>query len=232
MSDWLERPPPMRMRPIWMTTMVDLLALLVSFFVLMFATSQIRNESWRALSAGFQAALATGEAASIEVPEERPAPRVLKPQAADLDYLHRLLVGKIAGDPVLSRAEVRRGSDAIVLAIPGDLLFRPDSAEVSAEAQAAAAELAGALRFVANQIEVAGHSDPTPPSAQGPFASNWELSLARSLAFARALLASGYQLKVNAVGYGASRFDPGGDMAEARRVELIIRAAGGGDHAR
>ena len=232
MNDWPERTASSPMRPIWITTMVDLLALLVSFFVLMFATSQIRNESWRALTAGFQARLAPAAAAPIDIPTEHPAPRTQTPLAVDLDYLHRLLADKIAGHPVLGHAAVRRQPEAIALAIPGELLFPPDSAELSPEAEAAAAELAGALRFVANQIEVAGHTDPTPPSARGPHASNWELSLARSLSFARALLASGYPLNVNAVGHGASRFDPAADLTEARRVELVIRAAGGGARAR
>jgi chemotaxis protein MotB len=212
--------------------MVDLLALLFSFFVLLFATSQIRAESWRALTAGFQARLAPGAAEAIPVPPERAAPRTLAPRAVDLDYLHRLLTDKVAQHPILGRAAVRRRADSIALAIPGDLLFRPDSAELSPDAAAAAAELAGALRFVANQIEVAGHTDPTPPSARGLYASNWELSLARSLAFARALLSSGYALDVNAVGYAGSRFDPAADMTQARRVELVIRAAKGDARAR
>lgn len=219
-------------RPIWMTTMVDLLALLVSFFVLLFATSQIRAESWRALTAGFQARLASAPVEASRPPEEAAAPRTLAPRGVDLDYLRRLLADKIAADPVLSGASLRRRDDRIVLAIPGDLLFRPGSAELSPDAAKAAGELAAALRFVANQIAVSGHTDPTPPAADGPYPSNWELSLARSLAFAQAMLASGYPLDVAAVGHGASRFATGGDMAQARRVELVIRPAMGGPRAR
>ena len=225
MMELPERAPPMR--PIWIATMVDLLAILVSFFVMMFATSQIRAESWRALTAGFQARLSTGGPTAIEIPDDHPAPRSLKPRAVDLDYLHRLLADKTAQHPLLSRAALSRRGDAIVLAIPGELLFRPDSAELSREAVEAAAELAGALRFVANRIEIGGHTDPTPPSARGPFPSNWELSLARAMAFARAMLGSGYALEIAAAGYGDARFDPAAEMTQARRVELIIRAARG-----
>ena len=227
MTSWADREPSAPMRPIWVATMVDLLAILVSFFVLMFATSQIRAEPWRALTAGFQARVDPEAGERVAIPDELPAPRTLAPRAVDLDYLHRLLSDKAARHPLLSRAALQRRADAVALAIPGDLLFPPDSAALSPEAAAAAAELAGALRFVANRIEVAGHSDPTPPSARGPFPSNWELSLARSLAFAHALLASGYPLDIGAVGYADSRFDPAAEMTQARRVELVIRAAKG-----
>ena len=227
MTDWTDREPSAPMRPIWVATMVDLLAILVSFFVLMFATSQIRAEPWRALTAGFQARLDQNAGERPTTPDEPLAPRTMAPRAVDLDYLHRLLSDKAARHPLLRRAALQRRDDAVVLAIPGDLLFPPDGAMLSPEAAAAAAELAGALRFVANRIEIVGHSDPTPPSARGPYPSNWELSLARSLSFAHALLASGYQLDVGAVGYADARFDPAAEMTQARRVELVIRAAKG-----
>jgi len=220
------RPPAM-----WLVIMIDLLALLVSFFVMLFSTSQIELEAWRALTSRAQGGV-SATVAPIVPPDDRAAPRTLAPRAADLDYLHRLLADKTANHPALREAKLRRAADRIVLALPGDLLFRPDSAELSERARAAAAELAGALRFVANQVEVTGHADPTPPSAHGPFPTNWELSLARALAFAAALRESGYSLDVNAIAYADSRFDEAEGPAAARRVELVIREAKGGARAR
>lgn len=218
-------------RPIWMTTLVDLLALLVSFFVMMLSTSQVRLDAWDALVSGVRERFPASVQA-IETPPEPTAPRRLSPRAVDLDYLTRLLAEKTVADPVLARSTLRRGDDRIVLAIPGDLLFPPDSAALSPEAATAAAQLAAALQFVANRIEVAGHTDPTPPSSRGPYASNWELSLARSLAFGAALFASGYARPIDALGYGESRFDPALGNAAARRVELVIHAGKGEARAR
>lgn len=222
---------PRLQRQIWLTTMVDLLALLVSFFVMTLASSQIQLDSWRALAAGLQGRFADA-AAPIPVPPEAAAPRRLKPRAVDLDYLHRLLLDKAAGHPALRDATIRRLDDRVVLALPGDLLFAPDSAELSERARLAAAELATALRFLANQVVVAGHTDPTPPASTGPYASNWELSLARAQAFADALREAGYPLRLEVLGHADARREPAGDMAAARRVELAIREAKGGPLAR
>jgi len=218
-------------RPTWMVTMVDLLAILVSFFVLMLSTSQVPTDAWGKVVAGVREQL-PGATRPPEAPAEPKAPRRLTPRAVDLGYLDRLLAEKTVADPILSRSTLLRGADRIVLSMPGDLLFLPDSASLSPEAAAAAAQLATALQFVANRIEVAGHTDPTPPSARGPFASNWELSLARSLAFGAALSAAGYARQVDALGHGESRFDPALGNAAARRVELVIHASKGVPRAR
>lgn len=220
-----------RERPIWMTTLVDLLALLVSFFVMMLSTSQMRLDDWDALVSGVRERFPASVRA-IETPAESKAPRRLTPRAVDLDYLDRLLAEKTVADPVLARSTLRRGEDRIVLSIPGDLLFLPDSAALSPEAVAASAQLATALQFVANRVEIAGHTDPTPPSSRGPFASNWELSLARSLAFGAALSAAGYARQVDALGHGESRFDPALGNAAARRVEVVIHSGKGVSRAR
>lgn len=218
-------------RTIWLTTMVDLLALLVTFFVMTLATSQIRLDSWRALASSLQSRF-TDAAEPILIPPEQAAPRRLAPRAVDLDYLHRLLVDKAAAHSALREAKIQRLSDRIVLAMPGDLLFAPDSAELSERARLAAAELAAALRFFANQVAVAGHTDPTPPAAAGPYPSNWELSLARALAFAGALREAGYPLHLDVLGYADTRREPALDLAAARRVELVIREAKGAPLAR
>jgi chemotaxis protein MotB len=231
MSAWLPEPSAPPVRPIWMTTMVDLLALLVSFFVMLLSTSQIRFDDWNALVSGVRDRFPS-TIQPIETPPEPSAPRRLAPRAVDLDYLHRLLAEKTVADPLLARSTLRRHEDRIVLSIPGDLLFAPDSVALSPEAAAAAAQLSGALQFVPNRVEVAGHTDPTPPSARGAYESNWELSLARSVAFGSALVAAGYGRQVDALGYGESRFDPELGYAAARRVELVIHAGRGEARAR
>src|SRR5690606_13443248 len=87
-------------RTIWLTTMVYLLALLGTIFVMTLAPSQRRLRSCGARASSLQSRF-TDAAEPILIPPEQAAPRRLAPRAVDLDYLHRLLVDKAAAHTAL-----------------------------------------------------------------------------------------------------------------------------------
>jgi chemotaxis protein MotB len=221
----------------WLLSMTDLVSLLAAAFIMLFSMSSVETAKWRQF-ARFQTAkmpAVADRSAAVEPSVPAALPRARHGDAADLGYLGAVLAQKFAADPVLKEALLARREDGLAIALPGDLLFAPGSANPSREAQAALRRLGEALRPLANAVEVRGHSDPRPIET-AEFASNWELSIARARAVARGLADAGYDRGIVALGDADSRYgdlDPAIPEAErmrlARRVDVILRprAAGG-----
>ncbi len=207
----------------WMVTFTDLVALLVAFFVMLFAMSKVEPRKWQNLSD----ALAENLNAVREEPAALPdvqlsMDRVATLNGVDLDYLAALMRQNMATDPVLRSGILRNLGDRLVIALPGDLLFAPGSSDLAASGQDALGALADLLRHVANRIEVSGHADPRRPG--GGFDSNWDLSLARALRVSAVIDRDGAPGRMVARDLGDSRFDAlSPKLALARRMELARR---------
>lgn len=221
--------------PQWLITFADLAAVLVAFFVLMFSMSEVDTDRWN----GAVDSLDRQFDLSREPDSARPAAQInitqlLAEDGLDLGYLRRILVDQIAEQPELSESRIRETADALILTLPAGLLFETGGATLSREGVRALFVLAGALGRIENDVEVIGHADPRL-SQSSRYDTNWELSLARAAATARALNANGVSRPIRVVGAGASRFaeiDPSlpeeRRMALARRVDIVVRERAGG----
>lgn len=212
----------------WMLTFTDLVALMLTFFVMLFAMSKVEMREWENLTDSLAPDLNVVSELSIALPtERRDVDSVETLPSVDLDYLTALLKQDMADDPLLSLGILRRLERRILIALPGDMLFAPGSTELAATGSEALIGFVGLLRHVNNRIEVMGHADPRQPT--GGFGSNWELSLARALRVAQMLREAGYPGRVVARGFGHSRFEslsprlkPAQRLTLGRRVELVI----------
>lgn len=222
----------------WMVTLADLLALLLTFFVLLFSMNAVQMADWNSVIASLRKQF-NPQAARIS-PDPVPDAEALRsfvPWGADLDYLTAVLRQKL-DTPALEAAQLFRLADRLVISLPADFLFAPASAVPGAEAEAIAAELAADLRRLSNAVRVVGHTDESRITG-GAYASNWSLSLARANAMADLLAENGYEPPVTVIGYGAGRFEdlsprlPASRRAAlARRVDIEIMATGrGGENA-
>jgi len=214
----------------WLLTFTDLVALMLTFFVMLFAMSKVEHRRWQNLSDALSDNLTAVHGPAAELPDEQlDIENVEAFTATDLDYLAALLKGNLASDPLLGGAVLWRLQDRIVIALPGELLFPVGATELAPPGRAALAALGGLLRHVTNRLEVTAYADPRPPG--GGFASNWELSLARALGVARLLVQAGAQGPIVARGLGDSRFAAlsprlGAErrLALGRRIELVVRS--------
>jgi len=108
------------------------------------------------------------------------------------------------------------------------------STRVNKEGQEALVKIADALRTVQGRIiRVEGHTDDVPTPRDGPFPSNWELSLARAMAVVRALQDAGVDPTVlSAAGYGQYQPIAANDTPENRslnrRIEIVLAPKAGG----
>ncbi len=216
----------------WMISLADLLALMLTFFVLLFSMNAVQYADWQPVVSSFRKQFNPRAAEVRPEPDRDVAVRRFLAAGASLDYLAAIFRDKLA-TPEWRGAHLTRLADRIVLSLPADLVFESGRTEPGAQAVALIAALSEHLAQIANRIEIAGHSDPAPVGAASPYASNWELSLRRAAAVADRFRASGYPRPVRVLGYADGRFDdlsPDLPVDErnrlARRVDIAILADG------
>ncbi|MFQ5774580.1 MAG: flagellar motor protein MotB [Kiloniellaceae bacterium] len=212
----------------WMITFADLIALMLTFFVLLFAMSQVEQQKWQNLVRSLDDNMDTirkreGAKPAIEfqVDGEAPVP------GADLDYLAPIVHQQIASDPSLAPSVIRRLPDRLVISLPAALLYAPEGSNLTPAGERVGFSIGGVLRNLRNVIEVEAH---TAPSAAGPGEpAGWELSLARAAALTAMLAKAGYDGPVVARGFGETR---PGDLSPhlndeekptfADRIDIVI----------
>ena len=189
---------------VWIIMFLDMLALLLAFFVLLFSMSTLDKEKWEDLQRGLD--LPPNLAQPVQLPpaaintlEEQPE------MALDLDYLRNLLLDKLQSHPLLAAARVKTMPDHLIVTLPSDSLFKSARATVLGSAKEALVILGWHLTYIKNRIEIRGHTDPNRIHA-GPFVSNWELSLERARSVLKVLRQGGYQKEALARGLADSRF--------------------------
>ncbi|MFO1113125.1 MAG: flagellar motor protein MotB [Rhodospirillales bacterium] len=227
-------------RRTWIVSFADLLSLLLTFMVMLFAMSAVDPPpkppapaaDTLAASLDWPGLRLPEAAARYAVDAARPAP------ALDLDYLAEVLRTTLRGEPLLGSARIERHDERVVLSLPGVLLFDsgapPGVTSVSAAAGAALAELMPVLRGIANRLAIDAYGDPDPVAAAAPSSSGWEPALDRALAVARALAAAGLDRPIDCYARVASRYNGGGETIEnerhaaGRRVDLVLYAGAEG----
>ena len=217
----------------WLVTFTDLVSLMLTFFVMLFAMSSVKIDRWKEMTDALSTSLNPQRTPSIVTNSAKfNIGTIFRRQAINLDYLDSILSEAMTRDPLLKKGTLMRLDDRLVFALPGDLLFKEGGAVMTDKAREAMFSLGGLLRNVGNTIGVNGHSDPSPPTGAA-YASNWELSVARSVAVANALRRSGYTEEIIAYGFSDTRYGELPDMPDdqrralARRVDIVILPTAG-----
>ncbi len=221
-------PPDESGNDAWMITFTDLVALLLTFFVMLFAMSQVEERKWENLTQILAENLQeVKEKEEVEPIEEISIEPVAPIPGDDLDYLASILDQHRAESGSLGGAIMTQQEDRLVLSLPGDLLFSPSNSGLSKEASDSIFALGGVLMHLGNRIEVVGHADPDAPGKEA--ASNWELSLARGASVASLLRRSGVDRPIGVRGQGDGRFEEIDERLPdlqrkslARRVDIVI----------
>lgn len=213
----------------WMVTFSDLISLMLTFFVMLFAMSNVKLDNWEEITDALQRTLNPTEEEQQEFIQSSShnISTVIRESGANLDYLASVMKELLSKDELLRDSFVMRMDDRVLIALPSDALFAAGRAEMTEGARGAMFALSGALRNINNQVGVNGHSDNSTP-ADGAYDSNWELSVARAAAVGNLLRDSGMKQNIIAYGFSDSRFDELPELAEvertamARRVDIVI----------
>lgn len=216
-------------RPAWLVTFVDLVSLLLAFFVMLFSMSSPSDHKWEEFTDAMRRGFAVGVAKPTEPEPERTMTAERPGRGFDLGYLRRVLEAGLSRAPELETAVLREVDGRLVISLPSDLFFVSGSDDVTDVGRRAVLALSETLSNIKNRIDVVGHTDPRPITVAGDFISNWELSLARATAVGTLFLESGYRKPLSMNGVAATRFaeiDPALDLDTryrlARRVDLVV----------
>jgi len=208
----------------WLITFTDLVSLLLTFFVMLFAMSNVKVDQWDQIIDTLTRTLNPApEEEVVRQSVEFNIGSIFRKRAIDLDYLEGVLTETIEAEPLLQSVEIFRLEDRLIIALPGDLLFQPGEAEIAEAARESVFVLGGVFRNIGNALQVNGHTDPIPPDPSRGFDTNWELSMARATAVANAFRRVGYEDAVTAFGYADSRYETLPDVPEAERRQMARR---------
>jgi chemotaxis protein MotB len=230
-----KEPPPTQDG--WMVTFADLLALLLTFFVLLFSMNTVNFESWKAVVSTMSDEF--NQSRPKLALEQRDSSDHLKPAGAaglNLNYLQVLLERSLSPHASLEGVTVYREADSIVISIPATVLFERKDTQLLSDSVRSLKQLAGTLAQIKNKVRIAGHTDSVPIHS-GKYLSNWDLSMARARIVAGILTDFGYRQPITILGFAdtanqgfvSTNLDVQ-NLAKAERVDIIVvpeRSQGG-----
>ncbi|MCB9988747.1 MAG: OmpA family protein [Rhodospirillales bacterium] len=215
---------------LWLVTFTDVMALMLTFFVLLFSMSHPRTEVWSEMTAALQTEFNKfyGSTQLLGPVDGVNLDKIKYNQALDLRYLEALMQDTLSGNDILGTVSMETRDGRIMISLPQDLLFDAGQATVKPEGSKALYALAGVLSRIKNKIEVVGHTDPRPISG-GEYGSNWELSLARAANVAVILKNVGYEKEITVRGMASGRYDDLQGVVDederlkiSRRVDIVL----------
>lgn len=198
-----QRRTPDQGRDRWMVSYMDVLTILLIFFVAAAAQSKIPKPVLEKVA----------EKAIVKAPEAPPAPAPLISESQrKLESLG---------------LDLKREPRGLVISLPQTILFASGDDAISAEARPLVEQIAAILREIPNKVTLVGHADAMPIHNRR-FKNNWELAAARSLRLLELLGGDGAidESRLSVASY--SSFDPKDTnqtpdgRASNRRVEIVI----------
>lgn len=212
----------------WLITFTDLVSLMLTFFVMLFAMSNVKLDEWNTISDSLSQTLRpTPEQQVKQVTATFNIGTIFRKEATDINYLSSILEENVAKTAGLAGTQVKLYDDRLVVSLPGNLLFEQGNAVVTDAAQSSLFILGGVFQNIDNQIGVNGHAGGAP-SQGSDYSSDWELSIARAGAVANALRNVGYRDKILAMGFVdrnsallADR-DTGVSQGPSYRIDIVV----------
>ena len=215
--------------PFWMTTYGDMVTLLLTFFILMFAMSSVNEQKFLQAAASLQQALGILPKNVSIVGEQSPAIGTSGLAREQIDLLESMeQIAEIFQEEALqdlATIEIT-GPGEVLVRMGDEVLFPPGESELKPQALRVLAGIANSIQGKTESIYVEGHTDNVPISTP-EFPSNWELSAARALSVVRLLEEAGVAPEQLAA-VGHSQYvpivpnDTPENRGKNRRVELWI----------
>lgn len=216
----------------WLLTYADLITLLMIFFVVMYAMSNVDAKKYSALSNSLTNALdgSTGmldnQGKSIAEPLKEPNQSTTGEQNK-LKEVQKQLEQYLEKNNLQKEVTMAVEERGLVISLKDTLVFDIGQAVVRTETQNKIIEIGKILNQLQNYIRIEGHTDNIPIH-NANFNSNWELSAIRATNVTQLLINYSYiaPQRLAAVGYG--EFRPIVDNSteagriKNRRVDIII----------
>ncbi len=221
----------------WLLTYSDLITLLMIFFVIMFAMSQIDQIKFNALKMSLQAALKSGTAIPINSGSTsliqsagQGGAKIGSPSAlikpSKLDHIYQQVKQYVNRHDLQDKVAVVDQVRGVQITLRDVVLFNTGEAVIRPQAQGLLAGLVPFFQRISNPIVIEGYTDNVPIHT-ALYPSNWELSGARAVGVVRFLISKGVDpSRLSGVAYG--QYHPVApnntpyNRQQNRRVNIVI----------
>ncbi|MCX8129564.1 MAG: flagellar motor protein MotB [Clostridia bacterium] len=226
----------------WLLTYADLMNLLLIFFIILYAISQVDQQKYEQLAQSLSNAFGTNTGSTVRpvnpgggnsfvpMPSNKPSSVISSNMEEEQMDAVKEKVTKLAKDGGLEgKIDVKMEERGIVISITAQLLFKPGSADIEAGSKPTIQEIGIILKNISgNNIRVEGHTDSDPLSNNSKYIDNLELSTARANNVLRLLVKNaGINAgNISSAGYGEQRpvvpNTNAANKAKNRRVNIVI----------
>ena len=224
----------------WLLPYSDLMTLLLSLFIALFAISQTDASKMQALAQAFSAAFNMGEPSFFEgmgpstsinaatTTGQDSANSAYMKENENLQEAQEKLEQYIKENNLQDQVSTELSEEGLMIRLKEKALFASGSADLQEQAEQIVPVIAGLLASLPERVTISGHTD-NMPIATAQFPSNWELSSARAVSLMRGLM--GAQPSLNPARFSAlgcseyrpiSSNDTDEGRAQNRRVEVFI----------
>lgn len=216
----------------WLLTYSDLITLLMIFFVILYAGSNVDASKYKALSESFAVSFGGGKSiiGSSNAGSADEASRPVQTKVVEIDQmestkeqLDKYLKENNLDGSVSTKVEDR----GLVITLKDSLLFDSGKADLKPESIAKLNSMGKILSKMNNFIRVEGNTD-NQPIKNAQFNSNWQLSVIRATNVVELLINNcGISSdKLSAIGYGEFRPIASNSTEDGRiknrRVDIVI----------
>lgn len=224
----------------WLLPYSDLMTLLLSLFIALFAMSQTDASKMQALAQAFTAAFNMGGPSffsGMGPSTSQNAPSVsgsdngngaYMKENENLSEAQEKLEQYIKENNLQDQVSTELTEDGLMIRLKEKALFSSGSAALQGQAEQLVPVIASLLSSLPERVTISGHTDNVPIST-AQFPSNWELSSARAVSLMRGLMGAQPSLnpaRFSALGYSEYRPIASNDTdegrAQNRRVEVFI----------
>ena len=213
----------------WLTTFNDLMTLLMVFFVLLFTMGSVDTKRLKSFQGSLQSGLGIlKEGQKVDIKFIGPPPTSdhgkQKEMVEELEEMLGESIKSLDSEPGILTVHTKEG---VVIRLQDSILFASGSADINLKAFTVLEEIAKIIKEFPHPVRIEGHTDNDPIHTE-KFASNWELSTARSVNVVKFFIDKGKipPVRLSAVGYGETRPLFSADTLEHkvknRRVEIIL----------
>ncbi len=219
--------------PEWVVTFGDMMSLLLTFFILLAAFSELKKEDeYQEVVKSIQEAFGYKGGAGMVPTNDAPTKSIIQKIQAIALYKEKVKEVSKAQDPGTTGKDttVQTIREGLLFTVGGYIAFERGSDELTEEGKAAIAKVARSVRGHNNKIEVRGHASHDDRAHVKDQAGLWRLSNARALRVMRELTSDVNGLRPQRIRVvAASVHEPlksyaydDSRMAVNRRAEILV----------
>ncbi len=220
---------------LWLVCFTDCMALMLTFFVLLYSISVPQETKWKNMLQSFDETLVPYRTLSSYSGafDFTSIGKKSYQSALNLNYLASLLDEQFNGDDGVGNIYISRGHDRVVISLLSSFSFTDDTTQLNNESRRVLIRLAEVLSNISNRVEVVGLVDGGAMSSHDD--NGWSSSLLQAINVAAFLRYAGYEADVAVRGaYAADKHIVSNEdlpaevrAAMSRRVDLIVMSDNG-----